>query len=280
MRARSRRSCGRALPAIDISFSRRTTHLRRLTCAPAMSPSMAAPRPGLPCRSAEPMVSVRQIPLQRRIVARLPREAVEVGQALLDEQPARRRGAGQILDRVVELEEERVRELSHVVETPLRPGLGGPRAARLPQRSSRPRRRARRERSAAAARPTRWRRTNLPARYAGRAAARRAPARPRGTGRCPRTAASAEAYRGSGSLRIAFRTIASRSPRSRRARPAIVSPRRPPVLRRREPPASTAVLGRSGSRSQTTRISSSGSPVVTRYGWRPESSSYSTTPSE
>ena len=93
---------------------------------------MAAPLAGIALQVRQAMVAVREVPQQRRIVARLPREVVEVGQALLDEEPPGRRGAREVADRVVELVQERIRELPHVVEAPLRPGLGGPRAARLP----------------------------------------------------------------------------------------------------------------------------------------------------
>src|SRR6185369_15933868 len=85
-------------------------------------------------RGAGPALHVARSPLRLRdapVESRPPavaREAVQVLQAAAHEERPRRGRAGQVLDGVVELEEEEVRELADVLETllglgPLAPGL-------------------------------------------------------------------------------------------------------------------------------------------------------------
>ena len=89
------------------------------------------------------LVGRRKLALQSRVSVLDVRELFGVLQRALHDQLARRRRAGQVADRVVELEQERVRELPHVVEVPLRGRALGPRDFRLIER--RGQRRAERE---------------------------------------------------------------------------------------------------------------------------------------
>ena len=82
------------------------------------------------------LVAVRQLALEREVVGRLAGQPVEVPECPGDQDAPGRRRAGQGRDRVVQLVEDGVRELAHVVET--RHGalaLAG-RYACLPQRAA------------------------------------------------------------------------------------------------------------------------------------------------
>src|ERR1044072_486706 len=67
------------------------------------------------------LVSARQIPLQLRIVGRFASEAIQIFQGATDNQTPRRRGALQILYRIMNLEHQRVRQTANVVEPPFCP---------------------------------------------------------------------------------------------------------------------------------------------------------------
>ena len=104
------------------------------------------------------------------VIAGLAGKAVEIRECVLDQPLAHGRRAGQVLDRVVIVEQHRVRQLAHVVETPLGTRLlrlrdrllcRGP--LRLPGRTTIPPSRLSTT-SAAAAVAALFRRTNLPAR--------------------------------------------------------------------------------------------------------------------
>jgi hypothetical protein len=89
---------------------------------------------GIPLDVADLLVGNGELAPQLAIPRGLLRELVQVlERALDDERPGRRR-AGQVPDRVVELEEKGVGHLAVLVEPPLGAGLRRPRAARLAQR--------------------------------------------------------------------------------------------------------------------------------------------------
>lgn len=60
--------------------------------------------------------------MQRTIVSGFLAQAIEILQRAADQKLSRGSGAGQILDRVVDIEHQRIGELANVVEAPLGPG--------------------------------------------------------------------------------------------------------------------------------------------------------------
>ena len=64
-------------------------------------------------------IRLRQVRLQGTIPRRFPGEAVEILQRLLHDELARGRRAGQVLDGVVQLEQQGVRQVTHVLEAAL-----------------------------------------------------------------------------------------------------------------------------------------------------------------
>ena len=88
----------------------------------------------IPLDVADLLIRVREIDLQRRIAAGFARQRIEIAQRARDEQLTRGRRPGHFRNRVVQFADQRVGELTDVVE----PALGA--LLRVPQRCRRRRR--------------------------------------------------------------------------------------------------------------------------------------------
>ncbi len=66
---------------------------------------------------AEAEVGFHHLEFERRVARHVARQAVQIFGRLLDHQHARRRRSGQVADGFLELEQERIRKLVHVIET-------------------------------------------------------------------------------------------------------------------------------------------------------------------
>src|SRR5208282_4334099 len=86
----------------------------------------------VPLNVADPLVGSRQFALEIGRVRRVFGEAVEIFQSAVDQNLSRGRGTGQILNAVVNVKKQRVRELAHIVKALLGAsllGAGNPRLA-------------------------------------------------------------------------------------------------------------------------------------------------------
>ena len=81
---------------------------------------------------SEPIVRLGQIAVQRKIVARLLSQAVEVLQGPFQDELARGQCPGDLFEAIVKLEKERVRQLPHIVEASFGAGALGTRHVRFP----------------------------------------------------------------------------------------------------------------------------------------------------
>src|SRR6202023_3879681 len=70
----------------------------------------------------EPVVSRPQLTLQCRVATRISRQAIQIFHRAIYHQFAGWRSPGQILNGIVDFENERIRQLPHVVEALLGPG--------------------------------------------------------------------------------------------------------------------------------------------------------------
>ena len=94
---------------------------------------------GLALHARDFLVSRCQLELERGVAAGFLRQRVEVLERIADEDLARVGRAGQLLDGVVDVEQQRVREPAHAREVPLGPGalfVGDPRLAQRKDRRS------------------------------------------------------------------------------------------------------------------------------------------------